>query len=121
MVSVLINSITLICFGKQELTNMSTKINILVAGGGGFIGSHVAKRLKAEGHFVRIADWKRGHYFNDNEICDEFLDLDLRELKSCEQACRGIEQVYDFAADMGGMGFIQSNHSVILFNNTMIR
>lgn len=100
---------------------MATKLRIFVAGGGGFIGSHVAKRLKAEGHFVRIADWKKGHYFNDNEICDEFHEVDLRDLDTCMKMCQGIDEVYDFAADMGGMGFIQSNHSVILYNNIMIR
>jgi len=96
------------------------KYKILIGGGGGFIGSHVAKRLKSEGHWVRIADWKRGHYFVEKEICDEFCDIDLRDLSNCIEVCTGMDQVFNFAADMGGMGFIQSNHSVILFNNTMI-
>jgi GDP-D-mannose 3',5'-epimerase len=110
---------------KSEITTtkptMDKKLKVLVAGGGGFIGSHVARRLKQEGHWVRIADWKNNSYFPLNEICDEFLELDLRDLANCERACAGIDHVYDFAADMGGMGFIQSNHSVILYNNIMIR
>jgi GDP-D-mannose 3',5'-epimerase len=45
------------------------KYRILVTGGGGFIGSHTAKRLKEQGHFVRIADWKKNEFWADNEIC----------------------------------------------------
>jgi GDP-D-mannose 3',5'-epimerase len=99
---------------------MATKLRIFIAGGGGFIGSHVAKRLKEEGHFVRVADWKKLEYFNEEEVCHEFHLLDLRDLDACLKMCEGIDEVYDFAADMGGMGFIQSNHSVILYNNIMI-
>lgn len=102
------------------MSTSSDKKRVLVAGGGGFIGSHLARRLKNEGHWVRIVDWKRDHYFVETEICDEFLDLDLRDLNHCLKATEGCEWVFDLAADMGGMGFIQSNHSVILFNNTMI-
>lgn len=99
----------------------TNKLRIFVSGGGGFIGSHVAKRLKEQGHFVRVADWKKLEYFNDDEVCDEFHLLDLRDLDNCLKMCQDIDEVYDFAADMGGMGFIQSNHSVILYNNIMIR
>jgi len=96
------------------------KRRILVAGGGGFIGSHLAKRLKGEGHWVRIVDWKENEYFKPEEICDEFHKHDLREMSHCMEACKNVDWVYDLAADMGGMGFIQSNHSTILYNNTMI-
>jgi len=97
-----------------------TKKRVLVTGGGGFIGSHVAKRLKDEGHWIRIADWKLNEFFEESEFCDEFLKIDLRDMQCCLQACEGVEWVFNFAADMGGMGFIQSNHSTILYNNTMI-
>jgi len=93
---------------------------VLVAGGGGFIGSHLAKRLKKEGNHVIVADWQKNQYFKEEEFCDEFHLIDLRWLDNCLKACKGVEEVYNLAADMGGMGFIQSNHSVILYNNTMI-
>ncbi len=96
------------------------KRRILVAGGGGFIGSHLAKRLLEEGNHVVAADWVRNEYFKEEEFCSEFLLLDLRNLDNCLKATEGIEWVFMLAADMGGMGFIQSNHAVILYNNTMI-
>jgi len=93
---------------------------VLVAGGGGFIGSHLAKRLKEEGNYVVAADWQRNEYFKEEEFCNEFHLVDLRWLDNCVKVCKDIEEVYNLAADMGGMGFIQSNHATILYNNTMI-
>jgi len=95
-------------------------MKICVTGGGGFIGSHVAKRLKEEGHYVVVADWAKNLYFQEEQFCNEFLLVDLRKYENCLKATEGCEWVFNFAADMGGMGFIQSNHSVILYNNTMI-
>jgi len=69
---------------------------------------------------VIIADIQKNIYFPTEEICHEFLNLDLRELNNCIQATKDCEWVFNLAADMGGMGFIQSNHGVILYNNTMI-
>ena len=91
-----------------------------VGGGAGFIGSHLARRLKSEGYYVVAADWKRNEFMEEAEFCDEFLLLDLRSIENCLQATKGCHEVYNLAADMGGMGFIQSNHSVIFYNNTMI-
>jgi GDP-D-mannose 3',5'-epimerase len=93
---------------------------ILVAGGGGFIGGHFARKMKNLGHYVIAADWKEQEFFDKEEFCNEFLLLDLRTLENCLKACEGCEWVFNFAADMGGMGFIQSNHSRIMYNNTMI-
>ena len=95
-------------------------LKICIAGGCGFIGSHLAKKLKMEGHKVIIADIKINEYFLKEEICDELLILDLRKLESCLLATKNCDIVYNLAADMGGMGFIQSNNALILYNNTMI-
>jgi GDP-D-mannose 3',5'-epimerase len=98
------------------------KLRIIVTGAGGFIASHLSKRLKAEGHFVRGVDWKENEYMEPSEFCDEFKNLDLRWPDKCKEALEDgpWDWCFNLAADMGGMGFIQSNHSRILFNSTMI-
>ena len=95
-------------------------MKVLVAGGAGFIGSHLAKRLKSEGHYVRVADIKENEYFKPEEYCDEFVNSDLRFIDNCLNVTKDCDWVFNLAADMGGMGFIQSNQSIILYNNTMI-
>jgi GDP-D-mannose 3',5'-epimerase len=96
------------------------KLKICVGGGGGFIGSHLARRLHLEGHHVVVADWAKNEYFKQEDFCSEFHLVDLRSLENCKKATAGCDWAFSLAADMGGMGFIQSNHSVILYNNTMI-
>ena len=95
-------------------------IKICVTGGAGFIGSHLARRLRSEGHYVVCADWKHNEFMEASEFCDEFMLMDLRDAENCSRCIEGCDEVYHLAADMGGMGFIQSNHSTILYNNTMI-
>jgi len=95
-------------------------LKICVTGAGGFIGSHLAKRLKDEGHYVVACDWKCNEYFKENEFCDEFHLVDLRSFENCLLVVSGCDHVFNLAADMGGMGFIQNNHATILYNNTMI-
>jgi hypothetical protein len=56
----------------------------------------------------------------EDEFCDEFHLVDLRLFENCKKVVSGCDHAFHMAADMGGMGFIQSNHSVILYNNTMI-
>jgi GDP-D-mannose 3', 5'-epimerase len=93
--------------------------NILVTGGGGFIGHHLAKRLKADGHWVRGVDLKYPEY--EASPADEFEILDLRRLDSCLMATRGgVEEVYNLAADMGGIGYITAFHAAIARNNILI-
>ena len=104
------------CFTKDF--KKGTKI--LVTGAGGFIGSHLSKRLKEEGMIVRAVDWKENEYMPEEMFCNEFINLDLRFPENCKKACEGMEWCFNLAADMGGMGFIQSNHSRILYNSTMI-
>ncbi|CAM9303150.1 unnamed protein product [Ectocarpus sp. 4 AP-2014] len=93
---------------------------VFIGGGAGFIGSHLAKRLKGEGWYVVCADWKANEFMEPKEFCSVFAHTDLRSLPNCVSASVGCEQVYNLAADMGGMGFIESNQCVLLFNNTMI-
>lgn len=56
----------------------------------------------------------------ESEFCNEFHLVDLRVFENCKKVCEGCDHVFNLAADMGGMGFIQSNHSVIFYNNMMI-
>lgn len=96
------------------------KERVCIGGGAGFIGSHMARFLRAKGHWVRCCDWAENEFWKPEEFCDEFLRLDLRDYQSCKKASEGCDWVFNFAADMGGMGFIQSNNAVILYNNLMI-
>ena len=92
---------------------------ILVTGAGGFIGHHLVKRLRADGHWVRGVDLKHPEY--EATDANEFEILDLREYDNCSQASHGdIDQVYNLAADMGGIGFITANHAVVARNNILI-
>lgn len=94
----------------------------LVCGAGGFIGSHLVKRLKKEGYWVRGVDLKRPEFVQTT--ADEFLVLDLREKKNCEAALRldgrKFDELYQLAADMGGMGFIHSAECEIMHNSALI-
>jgi len=93
---------------------------VCIGGGAGFIGSHIAKRLKQSGYKVVVVDWKKNEFMKEEEFCDEFVHADLRKLEVACKASEGCTQFYNLAADMGGMGFIASNHSVLAFNNTSI-
>ncbi len=94
----------------------------LVCGAGGFIGGHLVKRLKREGYWVRGVDIKK-HEFAPS-AADEFLLLDLREEANCRTALRlgewTFDEVYQLAADMGGMGFIHSAECEIMRNSALI-
>lgn len=97
---------------------MRNQLRVLVTGAGGFIGSHLVKFLKQEGYWVRGVDIKKPEY--SESPADEFLIMDLRLLENCMTVTENIDQVYALAADMGGMGFISSHHSEILYNNALI-
>jgi GDP-D-mannose 3', 5'-epimerase len=98
---------------------MKTPTRILVTGAGGFIGHHLVKRLKADGHWVRGVDLKYPEY--EPTEADEFQLLDLRRWDDCLLATRGsIDQVYTLAADMGGIGYITAFLADIARNNILI-
>jgi len=95
----------------------------LVCGAGGFIGSHLVKRLKKDGYWVRGVDLKYPEF--SPTAADEFLILDLREQSNCERVVRtpegqAFDEVYQLAADMGGMGFIQTAECEIMRNSALI-
>lgn len=92
---------------------------ILVTGGGGFIGSHLARYLHQQGHFVRAVDVKFDDYIEE-KYYSEKLQLDLRLLDNCLRATEGIDQVYNLAANMGGIGFITSVFADVMRDNVLI-
>lgn len=92
---------------------------VLVTGAGGFIGHHLVSRLKKDGYWVRGVDIKAPEY--QESAADEFELRDLRKWDECLMATRGgIDQVYNLAADMGGIGYITANHADIARNNILI-
>ena len=119
---------------------------ILILGGGGFIGGHLAKKLKEEGNFVRVVDIKQHEYFTQNEMCDEFLQYDLRDPQNVKSVMRletinkgisvtpfsyhkqpfseeiSFDEVYQLAADMGGAGYIFTgeNDANVMHNSATI-
>lgn len=94
------------------------KEKVLVTGAGGFIGHHLVKYLKNKGYWVRGVDIKDPEF--EKTVADEFLKLDLREFDNCLKATEGIEHVYNLAANMGGIGFIETVHAEVVHDNLLI-
>ena len=105
----------------------------LVLGGGGFIGGHLAKRLKEEGFWVCVIDIKeKPEFFEKEEICDEYVSHDLRydpspwflapDQHSLDDSENAFDEVYNLAADMGGAGYIFSgeNDFEVMTNSAQI-
>lgn len=89
----------------------------LVAGAGGFIGSHLVRHLKAEGFLVRGADLKYPEFSRTE--ADEFVVCDLRDQDSARQVVEGMDVVYQLAADMGGAGYIfTGEHDAPVMHNS---
>src|SRR2546428_11281106 len=91
---------------------------VLVTGAGGFIGHHLVTYLVAKGHWVRGVDVKLPEY--EPTRAHQFELLDLRRWDNCLQATRGIEEVYNLAANMGGIGFIHAHKAEIMHDNVLI-
>jgi GDP-D-mannose 3',5'-epimerase len=107
----------------------------LVLGGGGFIGGHLAKRLKDEGFWVRIVDIKENHeYWDHKDICHEYICGDLRDPMLVSKVIfapnqisetdkiNSFDEVYQLAADMGGAGYIFTgeNDANVMHNSALI-
>jgi len=97
---------------------MSTQTKVTVTGAGGFIGHHLCKYLVEHGYWVRGVDIKEPEY--ERTAADEFELLDLTKIENCLQATRGVQQVYGLAANMGGIGFIETHKAEIVRDNTLI-
>jgi len=92
---------------------------ILVTGGGGFIGSHLARELYRQDNFVRIVDMKFDDYIKER-YSSEKLRLDLRIFKNCLTATKGMDMVFNLAANMGGIGFITAVGAEVMHDNVLI-
>ena len=92
---------------------------ILVTGGGGFIGSHLARHLYKQGYSVRIVDINFDGYIQERYYTER-LKLDLRKWENCLLATNGIDKVYHFAANMGGIGFITTVGAEVMHDNALI-
>jgi GDP-D-mannose 3', 5'-epimerase len=90
----------------------------VVAGAGGFIGHHLVGYLKDRGYSVRGVDVKLPEY--EPSSADEYLTLDLRSPENALRATTDMDEVYQLAADMGGIGYISGNHSDVARNNVLI-
>jgi len=96
---------------------------VVVLGGGGFIGGHLCRRLKNEGCHVIAVDIKYHEYFSQEEICNEFILGDLRDPQIVSLAIKeGTREVYQLAADMGGAEYVFTglNDANIMHNSALI-
>jgi GDP-D-mannose 3',5'-epimerase len=103
---------------------MTQAKDLLVTGAGGFIGGHLVGRLVEQGRFVRAVDKKPlGQWFQVHPQAENRC-LDLSRLPACREATNGVDEVYNLAADMGGMGFIEHNKALcmlsVLINTHML-
>ncbi|MCB1022652.1 MAG: NAD-dependent epimerase/dehydratase family protein [Acidobacteria bacterium] len=97
---------------------MSDQKRILVTGAGGFIGHHLTSYLVGKGHWVRGVDIKEPEYAPTD--AHEFELLDLRYEDNCFKATEGVDEVYNLAANMGGIGFIENFKAEIMHDNVLI-
>ncbi|MGI8710986.1 MAG: NAD-dependent epimerase/dehydratase family protein [Acidimicrobiales bacterium] len=89
---------------------------VLVAGAGGFIGGHLVRSLVEAGNLVRAVDCKATGDWYQVVPEAENLTLDLTTLDACHKAVSGVGWVYNLAADMGGMGFIENNKALCMLS-----
>ncbi len=101
-----------------------SKPHILVTGAGGFIGGHLVKSMLEQGHKVRAVDKKPQWQWYQRFPAADNLTLNLEDKDACVQAVNGTDWIYNLAADMGGMGFIELNKGLcmlsVLINTHML-
>lgn len=100
------------------VSNNGHSPRVLVTGAGGFIGHHLTGYLKERGYWVRGVDLKEPEY--EPTAADEFLRLDLRRWDNTLAATQNIDEVYNLAANMGGIGFIESHKAEIMRDSALI-
>ncbi|MEM7271494.1 MAG: NAD-dependent epimerase/dehydratase family protein [Actinomycetota bacterium] len=92
-------------------------MRILVAGGGGFIGGHLVKSLLADGHDVLSVDVKPlDEWWQVHDGAENAAEVDLQRRDACFTAAEGVDEIYNLAADMGGMGFIENNKAACMLS-----
>jgi GDP-D-mannose 3',5'-epimerase len=104
--------------GRVRPEGAVVRTRAVVTGAGGFIGHHLVTYLKANGYWVRGVDVKHPEY--EASQADEFELLDLRDRAACLAATQGMNQVFQLAADMGGIGYITAYHADVARNNVLI-
>lgn len=91
----------------------------LVCGAGGFIGTHLVRRLKKEGYWVRGADIKKPEY--SKTLADEFIECDLTKRSVCRKILKGgFDEVYQLSADRGGVGYMKPKECEMMTTNVLI-
>ena len=96
---------------------MSNNKKILICGAGGFIGGHLVKYLQDKGYSdIRAIDKKPQTQWYQRYASVENLTLDLSVLPNCFMAMQGVDEVYNLACDMGGMGFIENNKALCMLS-----
>ncbi|MGI6483972.1 MAG: NAD-dependent epimerase/dehydratase family protein [Methanobacterium sp.] len=93
--------------------------NVLITGAGGFIGSHMAREILGRGSFVRAVDIKWDNYLPEPYYSEQ-LTLDLRKKENVDESMKDIDYVFNFAANMGGIGFITETGADIMHDNVLI-
>ena len=101
-------------------------MKILIAGAGGFIGGHLMKRLKSQGHKLICADIKPLEYWFQIDEDNENFSIDLKEYENCKSVINSkVDYVFNMACNMGGMGFIENNKAEcmlsVLINTNLLR
>ena len=94
---------------------------VLIAGGAGMIGSHMSRRLLELGADVTVADnLSSGSKKNVETLYVDFKEVDLRDADVCEKLVRGKDVIFQYAARMGGIGFITTHFADVMYDNAMI-
>jgi nucleoside-diphosphate-sugar epimerase len=102
----------------QKSNAMRHDTRVLITGAGGFIGHHLTRYLVQRGYWVRGVDLKEPEF--ESSPANEFMCLDLRRWENTLRATEGIDEVYNLAANMGGIGFIESHKAEIMRDSGLI-